>query len=416
MIGILGISYKKAPLAIREKFTFTNDEIILFADIVQQTTDITELVVLTTCNRTEIYFCHKTFIEKKTFKVLTDKLHTFKKIDESFHDYFYSYTGREAVTHLFRVVSGADSMVIGEDQIVKQVKKAYLYCTENNLTDAVLMRMFQKSFEAGKRVRTETLIQHGATSVSYVAVELCSGRYEDLSDKTVLLLGSGEMGSLTLKHLRKRGLNHMYISNRTFEKAERLSVENHCQPVKFEEVDQYLQKSDIVVVATNANSHLIKSHQVESAQKIRDYMPQTYIDLSVPRNIDETIKTVKGVTLIEVDDIEPVVKKNNIERKKSIVEADTIINEMVDDYYDWYETRNLKPVIQSITSNMQKLKVKEISSVLNSENRNNSLTYEQFAEILVQRYTRSIIKNLKVLAKNGHSASLLKDINDLFQF
>ena len=174
MIGVIGISYKTAPLEIRERFSFSKDEIVPFSELIQQETEIADLVLISTCNRTEIYFSQDTHDNQTAFELVYEVVKKFKGVTDHCWHYFYHRANAGAVRHLFEVSSGLDSQIIGEDQIIGQVKEAYITCTELALTDAILMRLFQKSFEAGKRVRTETGIKLGITSVSSAAVEMCA--------------------------------------------------------------------------------------------------------------------------------------------------------------------------------------------------------------------------------------------------
>jgi glutamyl-tRNA reductase len=215
MVGLTGISYKTSAVDVREQFSLSKEEIIPFSELLQKETDISEIVVLSTCNRTEIYFSQDKYDFQLAAKLVYKTLKHFKGIESKHWHSFYSYANDEAVRHLFEVASGIDSMVIGEDQIIGQIKDAYMFCTEAALTDAVLMRLFQKSFEAGKRVRTETKIKMGTTSISSAAVQKCSRLFENLSDKRVLLIGAGETGSLVLQNFNKNGNPKITVTNRT---------------------------------------------------------------------------------------------------------------------------------------------------------------------------------------------------------
>lgn len=416
MIGVLGINHKTASLDVRGLFSFSKEEILPFAEYVQQKSDILEIVVLSTCNRTEIYFYQEKTCTKKTIRGLIGLLAQYKQLEGNFESVFYHYFEIEAVKHLFEVISGMDSIVIGEDQIVNQVKDAYMHCTEAALTDAVLMRLFQKSFETSKRVRTETGLQQGSTSVSYVAVDMCSQIYGCLSDKNVLLVGSGETGGLALQNIKKHGVANTFISNRTYDKAVALAEEHGGRAIGFDKFRNYIPKCDIVIVATSAQNHLIGLKDVKASLEERNYNPQVYIDLSVPRNIDKEIAMLENVKLIAVDDLQQIVDKNASRRLQSISDASVIIDQMAEEYMSWFETLTLRPVIKAITNNMQRIREAEMALYKGTEDEMKFKLIDEHTNRLTQKYIGMLIKNLKEVSKNNVSPNTLKAINDLFMF
>ena len=416
MIGVLGINHKTASLDVRGLFSFSKEEIIPFAEFIQQKSDVLEIVVLSTCNRTEIYFYQEKLCTKKTIRNLIGLLAQYKQVEGNFEDAFYHHFEIEAVKHLFEVISGMDSIVIGEDQIVNQVKDAYMHCTEAALTDAVLMRLFQKSFETSKRVRTETGLQQGSTSVSYVAVDMCSQIYGCLSDKNVLLVGSGETGGLALQNIKKYGVANTFISNRTYDKAVALAEEHGGRAIGFDEFHNYLPLCDIVIVATSAQNHLIRLKDVKNSLEERNYNPQVYIDLSVPRNIDKEIAMLENVKLIAVDDLQQIVDKNASRRLQSISDASVIIHQMAEEYMSWFETLTLRPVIKAITNNMQRIREAEMALYKGTEDDLKFKLIDEHTNRITQKYIGLLIKNLKEVSKNNASPGSLKAINDLFMF
>ena len=416
MIGILGISHKTASQDIREQFAFTKEEILCFSEVIQQETDITEIVIVSTCNRTEIYYFYDKLFNHKNNKRLIEILLNYKKVESVDEDMFYKYHGMDAIKHLFSVTSGVDSVVIGEDQIVGQVKEAYLFCTEAALTEAVLMRLFQKSFEAAKRTRTETLIQQGPTSMSYVAVDLCSKIHANLSDKTVLVVGSGETGNLALHNLKKRGVTKLIISNRTFEKAVSLANEYGGEAVDFNVFHEYIAQSDIVIVATGAQNILISKENVQASMDLRNNSPQLYIDLSVPRNVDKSIETIDQVKLFGVDDLQEVLDNTTEKRVQSIEQAHQIIEEVAQEYMEWFEARAIRPIIKTIATNMQELCAREVAAYKIANGNKNSELIEEYANKLTLKFMSSFIKNLKEISKTNTSSHALNSINDIFVF
>jgi len=412
MINVLGISHKTAPLDIRGGFAILDSEIPVLSEKILSETEINELVFLSTCNRTEIYYSNKkAYHTKETNRVLLGILHHFKKARTHCTEYFYAHNREEAIKHLFRVTSGMDSMVLGEDQIVKQVKEAYLMCTDLSLTDAVLMRLFQKSFEVAKKVRTETAIQQGATSVSYVAVDLCSKILGDFTDKKILLVGLGDTGSLVLNNLEKRGITDVHLCNRTYEKAEKLARDCDKTAIRFEDFKQRLSEYDIVFTATTAKEYLITSDDIDPNGK-----SQLLIDLSVPRNIEKTCAENKNIQLHGVDDLMSIINENTQKRKESLADAEKIIDLMAREYLQWLDVRALRPVIQNITRNIKEISSIELEKHKGYYSPEAFRAIEEFSERLSQKYIRTFIKQLKEVSDNGSTVHMLKTINELFDF
>ncbi len=414
MIGLIGISHKTSSIEIREQFSVSKEEIIPFSELLQSETKISDIVVLSTCNRTEIYFTQSLYDFHLAAKMVYRALKKFKKIENKYWHSFYSFSNNDAVRHLFEVASGIDSLIIGEDQIIGQIKDAYVYCTEAALTDAVLMRLFQKSFEASKRVRTETRIKMGTTSVGSAAVQKCSNLFDDLEDKRVLLIGAGETGSLVLQSLNKQGVSRITVTNRTHEKAEKLADRHHCTPLPFDALPPHLYLYDIIIVATGSKVPLITLEMVEESLRQRKNKNQIFIDISVPRNIENNIESLESVQLFTIDDLDEIVNTNMAKRKESASSATKIIDENVADFEEWLASRSLRPAIKAITYNMLKVSNEELLGYNKVDSEEIQLAIQEFSEHLTQKYTRLFIKNLKDLTNNGKNTDSLKVINKLF--
>jgi len=414
MIGLIGISHKTSPLEIREKFAIAQDEIVPFSEMLQKETDISDIVVLSTCNRTEIYFSQNKYDFHLAAKLVYKTLKQFKGIQEKYWHTFYSYTKSDAVRHLFEVASGVDSMIIGEDQIIGQIKDAYVFCTEEALTDAVLMRLFQKSFETSKRVRSETEIKMGNASISSAAVQKCITLFEKLSDKRVLLIGAGETGSLVLQNLHKNGVYRIALTNRTQEKAEKLAKKHKCTPLPFEHMPSHLYLYDIVIVATGSKIPLVTTEMAREAAERREGRKQVYIDISVPRNIETDIGKLGNVNLNTIDDLDKIVNTTMKKRKGCIDSATQIIDDLVTDFDEWMASRSLRPAIKAITYNMQKVTKEELSGYNKVNSEDMQLAIRDFSKHLTQKYTRMFIKNLKELTANGKNTEALDIVNELF--
>ncbi len=416
MLGVIGISYKTAPIEIREIFSFSKDEIVPFSEFLQQETEISDLVLISTCNRTEIYFSQDRHDNQTAFELIYEAIKKFKNISDHCWQYFYHWANSSAARHLFEVSSGLDSLIIGEDQIIGQVKEAYLTCTEAALTDAILMRLFQKSFEVGKRVRTETGIKLGITSISSAAVEMCASLLDGTKDKSVLLIGAGETGNLALQNIYKKGVKQIAVSNRTIDKAEKTALKYNGQTIKFEEFEAHLHKFDIVMIATAAQLPIITAEMAEKSMLLRSNNKQVYIDLSVPRNIEKTVSEFESIDVLGVDDLQEIVRQTTEKKKESAKKAQIIIDEVVADFSGWVASRSLRPAINTITNNLQRINQEELSSYRKLSTPEMQEIVDDYALHLTQRYTRLLIKNLKKITDNGKNIDSLKIINDLFKF
>lgn len=416
MIGVIGISYKTALIHIREKFSFTKEEIVPFSELLQRETEIADLVIISTCNRTEIYFSQDKYDNQTAFELMYETVKKFKNVNDHCWHYFYHKANTAAVRHLFEVSSGLDSLIIGEDQIIGQVKEAYLNCTEAALTDAVLMRLFQKSFEAGKRVRTETGIKLGITSVSSAAVEMCACLLEGITDKSVLMIGAGETGLLTLQNIFKKGVKQIAVTNRTFEKAEKAAQKYHGITILFDDFENHLQDYDIVMVATASQTPIVTAEMVKKSILHRNNQKQVYIDLSVPSNIELGISELGNIDLLGVDDLQEIVRQTTESKKESAEQAKVIINEVVSDFCEWLASRSLRPAINAITTNFQFIHQDELATYKKIDSPEIQEIVDDYSKHLTQRYTRLLIRNLKQLTDNGKNIDSLKIINDLFKF
>lgn len=414
MIGLLGISYKTAPIDKREKLSFCKEEIVPFADKLAEETGISDIVLLSTCNRTELYFSQNKYDRLTAIEKVTEVFKQFKNAENECSRHLYYKFDFGAVKHLFSVAAGLDSMIIGEDQIIGQIKEAYVYCTDAGLTDAILMRLFQKSFEAGKRARTETGIKLGNLSVSSTAVETVNKELGNLSDKSLLVVGTGDTGSLTLQNMVKKGIGKTAVINRTKKSAQAVAEKYNSEVYSFISMQNQLHQHDIIIVATGAPHHLITANMVKKAQKKAE-RKQIYVDLSVPRNIEEKVADIPNVKLFAVDDLQKVVETNTEKRKEAAAKAEIIINQLAEEFNEWVVSRSLRPAIQTISSNLEEVYRQELESFKHIESKEIKKAVDSYTKHITQRYTRLLIKNLKEITDNGRNTDSLNIINELFK-
>jgi glutamyl-tRNA reductase len=414
MIGIVGISYKSAPVEIREQFTFLKEDIREFSDLLMKDENFKSLVILSTCNRTEIYFYTQNTKDSEGFVNILDTLSKYKGYSNHLKDYFYFKSGNKAVEHLFKVVSGIDSLIIGEDQIIGQVKSLFAQAQELGITDGIIERLFNKAFEAGKKVRSETEINRGSGSVSSAAVDLCNKYYPDLSKASVLVIGAGQTGQLVLTSLSKKNLGKLFIANRTLSKAQELAERYSGKALSLDKIAGTLPESDIVIVATDAKKYLVSSEMLNSAALKNK--KQLFIDLSVPRNIDEQIARLESKKLFAVDDLSEIVNETTRRRKNEIAKAEIIINKITEEYMEWLVMRGLAPVFSKIKDNMRQIHEDELRGFAKINNIDNQELLENYGKHISDKYSRIFIKNLRKVFKNGQKKEYMEAINELFEF
>jgi len=328
-ILVLGINHKTAPIGIREKVSFSAQRLSEALHKLKGCDGIQESLILSTCNRTEIYAAAKD--ASAGFDTLRSFLSSFHRIPvQEIKDYLYSFNDKEAVSHLFRVTASLDSMIVGETQIFGQVKEAYFKAREANTVGKGLNSLFEEAIRIGKKVRSETQIGKGAVSTSTAAIELSKKIFESLVDKRVLIIGAGKIGELTVKNLYSRGISAVLVANRTWQRAQELAAAFKGRAVKFENILEELKNSDIVISSTGANHFLIKYEDIQRLMRERDNSPLFLIDLGLPRNIDPLVNKIDNVYLYNIDDLAGVADANIKERQREAARAEEIIQASVD--------------------------------------------------------------------------------------
>ena len=336
-----GINFKTAPVEDREKLACSREEAYYLLPLLKGVEGIKELILLSTCNRVEVYGVAE---EYEAIYKLINELIQLKGIDPKIRRNSFFLEGEKAIAHIFKVASGLESMVVGEPQIVSQFKEAYRIAKESGCTGKILNRVYEKALRTAKRVRTETSISRNAVSVSYVAVELAKRIFGNLSRVKVLLVGAGEMAELCAKYLKKLQA-HLFITNRTYERAVNLAMELEGHVLRFEELKEHLHDFDIVIVSTGSKNYVIDYHMVKGAIRKRNYKPLFFIDISVPRNIDPSINQLDEVFLYDIDDLQEVADKNLKERLKEKEKGEIIIWDEVSKFVKWLDFLKVEDLI-----------------------------------------------------------------------
>jgi glutamyl-tRNA reductase len=362
-IVVVGLSHKTASVEIREKVAFASNKMEKPLRELVGLQDINEGLIVSTCNRVEVYAAtHDMAGGMARIKRFLADYHGISL--ETLEPHLYNHHGEAAIRHLFRVASSLDSMVVGEPQILGQIKTAYGYAAEYRTSGIILNRFLHKAFSVAKRVRTETKIASSAVSVSFAAVELAKKIFGDLTDKTVMLIGAGEMCELAAKHFLNNGVRGVMVANRTFERAERLAEEFDGKAVRFEDLFDHLHKADIILSSTGATHFIIGARDVEEVIRRRRLKPMFFIDIAVPRDIDPKVNDVDNVYLYDMDDLQGVVASNLQQRAEEAKKAEAIIDQEIGRFFNWLSMLEVTPTIVALRSRFEEVRLAELEKTV----------------------------------------------------
>ncbi len=358
-ILILGLNHKTANVEIRERLAFSGQKLKDGLLCLREILEIKEIALLSTCNRVEIFTCvNSADTAVENIKKFLSGFHNISRDD--FEKSLYLYTDSDAVKHILRVASSLDSMVVGEPQILGQIKDTFDFALSEKTTGIILNKLFKKAISTAKKVRTETRIAENAVSISFAAVELAKKIFTDLSGKSFMLLGAGEMAELAGRHLVSNGVTDVKVANRTYERGCELAKEFNGKPIKFDDFIQEMIHTDIVICSTGSSTYVLLKEQVQKIMKERKQKPVFIIDISVPRNIDPEINKIDNVYLYDVDDLQDVVDTNMFERKKEACKAEQIVAEEVDKFMKWMLTLDSVPTIVALRQKAEEIKNEEL--------------------------------------------------------
>ncbi len=414
MIGVVGLNHTTAPVEIRERLSMREEETGAYIGELREESPAAELVVLSTCNRTEVYFSLPKDSPFRDTGHILRTLTRFHALEAVENAWFYSHSRRRAVVHLFRVASGLDSLVLGENEILGQVKNAYRISASRGHTGAFLNRLFHMAFRVGKRVRTETGINQGSSSVGYAAMALAQRAFGKLADLDVLLVGAGETAELVLKSFQERGGRRALIANRTRSRAERLAACYGAEVADLGRLDDHLSRCDLVVTSTSAPQPLIREDQVRPCMARRGGRRLVFVDLSVPRDVEEAVAAIPGVLVHDIDDLEQVAAENRRRRKKEIGEAEKIIDEVAREYFEWVRSLRLGPTISLLSRRFDDLTEPQVAAVARNVSAESAAVMNELAERLKKRYFGEVVKNLRRLTGDGTHTEYLDMVRRLF--
>jgi glutamyl-tRNA reductase len=399
-ILLLGLNHKTAPIDVRECIAFTPEETDRALTILREHPAIDESVLLSTCNRIELLMAA---IESETaVSVAKQFIAEFKKVPLSqFETSLYLYSGDEAVRHTFQVAASLDSMVVGEPQILGQMKEAYRKATEEKTSGVILNKLFHRTFFVAKKVRTETGVGDHAVSISYAAIELGKKIFGDLEGKTVMLIGAGEMAELAVEHLIRNRVGAVSVANRTFARAVDLADRFSGQAIKFEEVADGLRTVDIIISSTGATDYILRKDQVRQVMRSRRNRSLFFIDIAVPRDIDPEINRINNAYVYDIDDLKGIIDDNIEDRRREAIKAQRIIDEAVIGFHKWYDTLAVVPTIVSLRGKVEAMARRELEKTLGSLNH-----LSESDKRAIERMTGALVNKIlheptNFLKKNG---------------
>ena len=386
----IGTSHHVAPIEFREKLAFSEAQIIESLQHFRESDQVQEAVILSTCNRVEVYaVANAVRNADAAARILVEFLSDYHQIGiESLKKWTYLHHNLETIQHLFRVTTSLDSMVVGESQILGQVKAAYDASREAGGAGTILNRLFTKAFSVGKRVRSETTIASGAVSISYAAVELAKKIFNTLEGKTVAIVGAGEMSELTAKHLVSNGVSNVIVANRTYERAVKVAEKFNGTPLAYDNDLSFLIDADIVISSTNAPDYLIKRRPLADVMRKRKHRYMFLIDIAVPRDIEPDVSKIDHAFLYNIDDLEAVVASNLKDRQQEATRAEQIVTDEAKRFYDQLQIFQVNPTIKALHQQFREIADTELQACFYKT------TLSDQQEAAIASMTQAIVKKL----------------------
>jgi len=400
-IVLMGLNHKTAPVTVRECLAFSEDETSVALKALQESPAITEAMLISTCNRVEVLMATSdTSSAADTVKIFFSK---FKNLPVSeFEKSLYIHEGDDAVRHVFRVASSLDSMVVGEPQILGQIKAAYQFAISKKTSGVLLNKLLHRTFFVAKRVRSETGIGDHAVSISYAAIELGRKIFGTFEGKKVLLIGAGEMAELAVEHLIRNRAGEILVANRTFKNGVALAKRFKGQAIRFEEIVGFLDHVDIIISSTGSSDYVVTRDQVKGSIRRRRNRPIFFIDIAVPRDIDPEINRLTNSYVYDIDDLKGIVDENMEDRNREAIKGERIVDEAVISFRNWFESLDVIPTIVELRNKMEDIAKGEIEKTL--QNLKHLSDEDQKA---IARMTHAMINKILhdptlMLKRNGH--------------
>jgi glutamyl-tRNA reductase len=412
-ICLLGQNHKTAPIELRERLAFTPEKQSRLGELLASDDGIREGVVLSTCNRVELY------------AVTGDANHNHRRLGsllEAVHgvalgkweNTLYFHEEDNAIRHLFRVASGLDSMVLGEGQILSQVRDAFVLAKDSQLTREIMNRAFHDALACGKRVRTDTKVGEGAVSVAYAAVSLARKIFKDLSKEPVLLVGAGDTGYRVARHLQLFGVKDLRVTNRSRHRAQTLAEELNASLIPWDNFQDQLSQVGIIVSATSSPQPVITAEMLRAALKAGKRRAIFLIDLAVPRDIEPEVGKIPGAFLYNVDDLQGIVLEGEDQRRLEAVKAESIIDEQVDRFLEWYRARRMTPTLCDLRARLEQMRQAELAGVRPRLDEAAFHELDRVTERLLKKILHGPTIGLKRSAQESDSDLYLRVVRSLF--
>ncbi|TAD97829.1 MAG: glutamyl-tRNA reductase [Bacteroidetes bacterium] len=404
-----GLSYKKSAIQIREAVALSDSEMRNLLTRSKEVLGINEMLIISTCNRTEFYYVS----ENDEFDRLISLLGIEKNLSniDSYKLDFEHFTSTKAVQHLFEVATGIDSQVLGDLQIINQVKKAYQASADNNMAQAFLHRLLHTIFFTNKKIVQQTTFRDGAASVSYAAVSMLEELTANMTSPQVLVIGTGEIGEDVLRNLKNTNFMNILVANRTFEKAESLAKELNYKAVRFEEIEKYIAESEIIISSVSMSKPLISKDLLEQ-NPILSF--KFIVDLSIPRSVESKVEEIPAVLLYNMDSIEQKVSETMQKRQETVPAVLEIIAEAMAEFADWTQEILVSPVIQQFKNVLENIRKDEMSRFAKQMNPQETEVVDKITRNILQKIIKYPVLELKAACKRGEAENVSEMLKNLF--
>ncbi|CEJ75362.1 glutamyl-tRNA reductase [[Clostridium] sordellii] len=406
--AVVGVNHNDTPIHIRENVSFTDTQKIEGINFLLDN-GISEVVVLSTCNRSEIYIYSDDILKK--IEIVKDFYEDFFNVD-NIKEYLFCKTGQDAIEHVFRVSAGLDSIVLGEDQILGQVKDAHEFSKQLGASKKVFNKLFREAITVSKDIKTTTKISHQPISISYIGIKCLKDRLGSLEGKNALVIGIGKMSKLAMKHLEEEKLNSIYVTNRSYEKLQDIQDEyKNLIPIKYEERYSVLEKVDVVISATASPHTVIKKENMPNLSNTLIMM-----DIALPRDIDKNIDTLENIEVYDIDDLKKISDENDKKRRELACTGELLIDEKIDEFNDWLETIKIDPTIQSLNDKCTDIREDTLDYIYRKLDLNckEKKIIDKMLTSALKRLIREPILNLKQIKDSGKQEEYIKIVEELF--